>query len=483
VPSTAHDMKLDDLPANLKTDVAAGPGQGVPHAGALLELQALALRHERFEAAATAVVSDLALRLACVRVSLAWRDVSRPGRPAQLAALSQGADPDSRRLAVRRLADTADEALDHGRAVEWPARPGQPPGPTVAHAALIEAGQAQAVLSLPFDSDGAAPAVLIIESVEPLAEPAHRFALDAALFVGPVLMLKARLDAPWSTRALTLLRGNGASSGEIGAGRIAVMAAVVGVAAAALWPSTHHVVAQVRVEGLGQRVVTAPADGFLQTVAVRPGETVKAGQVLATLDDREPTLEVERTGAERAQVDRQYRDAMAREDAGQIMVARARLEQAQAQHDLALRRLERTRLVAPFDGQLIGGDLASSLGMPVRRGQEMLVVAPAGGWRLVAEVDEQDVAMVQPGQKAQALFAALAGRTTAFGITRVAPVAVQAEGRNVFEAEGQVQAEVPGLRPGLRGVVRIESGTRSLAAVWWERAGGWLRRAWWTVVA
>jgi multidrug efflux pump subunit AcrA (membrane-fusion protein) len=479
------DMKLNDIPASLKADPRAGSGtaeSGVTTAD-LLGLQALALRHERFDAAAAAIVGDLALRLSCTRVSLAWRDASRPNRPAQVAALSNGADPDARRQAVRRLAEAADEALDHGQAVAVPVGAGAATGPTVAHAALIAASDAQAVLSVPFDIDGPAPGVLIFESAQPLGGPARTLALDAALFVGPVLMLKARLDAPWRTRALALVRGNGARAEAFGAGRIAVAAGVVGIAAAAFWPSTYHVVAQARVEGLGQRVVTAPADGFLHSVAVRPGEPVKAGQLLATLDDKEPLLEAERAGAERAQADRLYRDAMAGDDAGQIVVARAKLEQAQAQHDLAQRRLDRTRLVAPFDGQLIGGDLGPSIGMPVKRGQELMIVAPSTGWRLVAEVDEQDVASVHAGQKAQVLFAALSGRTTEFQLTRVSPVSVQTDGRNVFEAEGQLGSQVDGLRPGLRGVARIAVGQRSLAAVWWDRSSGWLRRAWWTLVA
>ena len=65
----------------------------------------------------------------------------------------------------------------------------------------------------------------------------------------------------------------------------------------------------------------------------------------------------------------------------------------------------------------------------------------------------------------------------------LAPVAVQTEGRNVFEAEGRLVQPVDGLRPGLRGVARIEAGQRAPAAVWWERGSNWLRRMWWTFIA
>ena len=42
---------------------------------------------------------------------------------------------------------------------------------------------------------------------------------------------------------------------------------------------------------------------------------------------------------------------------------------------------------APFDGVLISGDLGPAIGLPVQRGQALMTVAPAQGWRIVAEVD------------------------------------------------------------------------------------------------
>ena len=84
--------------------------------------------------------------------------------------------------------------------------------------------------------------------------------------------------------------------------------------------------------------------------------------------------------------------------------------------ELALRRLEHTRLVAPFDGVLIGGDLGSSLGMAVQRGQELMIVAPDRGWRLVADalaniqvclLDENGAATPVGRESTQQLFESL----------------------------------------------------------------------------
>jgi multidrug resistance efflux pump len=213
---------------------------------------------------------------------------------------------------------------------------------------------------------------------------------------------------------------------------------------------------------------------------VRPGETVKSGQVLMSLDTRELALERDKWAAETAQLDKQYREALSKDEAAPIMIARAKLEQAQSQHELALRQLERSTLRAPMDGIVQSGDFTQRIGMPVKRGQELMTIAADRGWRVVADVEEQEIAPLRAGQNAQVLFAAVAGaEPLAFAVTRIAPVATQADGRNVFEVEGVPQAAGAALRPGMRGVARIEVGESTLGAIWLERAQhAWRRMAW-----
>jgi RND family efflux transporter MFP subunit len=450
----------------------------------LFELQALALREPRFDAAAATVLMHLASRLGAMRVTLAAR--RSDSRSARIIATSEGIDNDRRLQAQRRLMNAADEAMDRNAPIEAP----QPPFaiqalPAVALAHLLRPGEVNAVLGVAFELDHGQRGALIVELRESAQREQRMLARDAALFVGPILMLKARLDAPLSERVMQTLRPYDEQQ------RRAVMSkplmVTAGVAAALLlvsmWPMTHHVVAQARIEGQGQRVVPAPMDGFLQSVSVRPGETVKKGQLLAVLDDRESGLQAERSGAERQQLERQYLDALSREDAAATEIARAKFEQAKAQDELAQSRLSLSRLLAPFDGVLISGDLISQVGTPVRRGQELMVVAPSKTWRVVAEVDEHDIAYVKTGQQARVLLAALAGTSAEFTVARVSPVAQPLDGKNVFEVEGIVQNATSELRPGIRGVARIEAGEQAPLFVWWERASNAVRRVLWALMS
>lgn len=453
----------------------------------LFEWQALALREADFNSAATTVLMAMAARLQAVRLSL----LVRRGRSksAQWLASSDGIDQDVRMQRQRVLLNAADEVLDREDLVECPPVPGSRAAPTVALSALLRNGEVASCLGMPFAMPDGARAAIVAELRQTPGIQTRQLLRDAALFVGPVLMLKAQADAPWAQQLKRTIRPYDERQRKHLIAAPAVLAA--GVLAAgllfAVWPSTHHVVAQGRIEGHGQRVVPAPLDGFLASVAVRPGEAVKAGQVLARLDDKDNALQAERTLAERKQFERQYLDALTREDAAATEIARSKLEQARAADDLAQSRLALSRLVAPFDGVVISGDLLSLVGSPVKRGQELMVVAPSQTWRVVAEVDEADIGHVAAGQQARILLASGGESTNRFALTRVSPVAQPSEGRNVFEVEGLLAADgsaaLAQLRPGQRGIVRIEAGERPPVAVWWERASHAVRRLLWSLMA
>jgi multidrug efflux pump subunit AcrA (membrane-fusion protein) len=148
---------------------------------------------------------------------------------------------------------------------------------------------------------------------------------------------------------------------------------------------------------------------------------------------------------------------------------------------LAETQLERSQLVAPFDGVVIKGDLSQNLGAPVQKGEVLMVLSPSDSFRLIVEVDEADIAAVHPGQSGQLALAARPEQPLHFTTRRIVPVATSAEGRNYFEVEAAPAEAQPNLRPGLSGVAKIDVGQRPLGWLLFHRAIAWLRLALWTV--
>jgi RND family efflux transporter MFP subunit len=464
-----------EAPAAAKVERATRPSRSA----AVLALQAQALAHARFDAAAAAVVDKLALLLHCERVSLGLYIGGR----LRMVAISGAADAQERHGAVARLAAAMTEALDQRLAVVHPLPSGASPAVTLAHQELAQANGQAAIYTVPVATRHEMLGAMLFERRDGFDSAALETAKDAAMFAGPLLALKQRADDRVGPRVAQALRPSAHrpfGGSRISIGRAAVALSLLAATGLTLLPVTHRVVAPARVEGAVQQVISAPVDGFVGAVAVRPGEMVKAGQVLLSLDARELTLERDKWGSEMAQLDKQYREALSKDEAAPIMIARAKLEQARSQYELALQQLERSTLRAPMDGVVLSGDLTQSVGMPLKRGQELMTIAPDRGWRIVAEVEEQEIAAVREGQGAQALFAAVAGsEPLQFTVSRIAPVATQAEGSNVFEVEGSPSTPAEGLRPGMRGLARIEVGEKALGVIWSERGlRAWRRLSW-----
>ena len=228
-----------------------------------------------------------------------------------------------------------------------------------------------------------------------------------------------------------------------------------------------------------QRVLVAPADGFLRQVHARPGQVVKAGQVLVELADQDLLLEQQRWQSALAQHDNAYAAANAHADRAQQVIHQLRAAEAQAQLDLVQLRLDRGRIDAPFDALVVQGDLSQQLGAPLSQGAELMTLAPQGQFRVIVDIDERDIAAVAVGQAGTLALSALPWDTQPIRVTRITPMATALEGRNVFEVEAELKAPGSALRPGLQGSAHIVVGQRSGLASLSQRLVDGLRLALW----
>lgn len=462
------------------------------------------LRAPDFDTAATVLCSELVAATAADRVSVGWVR----GGQCRLAAVSGGGStrlpPEHQHLLLAAM----NEAMDQGVAIDS-AR-----GATLD--AVMRAAQALArihggrVLTVPMGHGGMAVGALTLEFAvhgtegSPQATEAARStqvtraaqAAQAALWAersasaaGPLLSLfdQARQSA-WR-RLLPMLRSQPAQAAAsvTRRRRILWLAGAASLALVAmLVPLPHSISAQARVEGAVQRVIAAPANGYLQEVLVRPGDTVRAGQAIARLGERDLELERGRLSSDIVQRRSEKAIAMAKADRAAMMIAQSQIDEAQAQVALIDRQLERFVLASPIDGVLIDGDLLRAVGTPVERGQTLFTVAPGDRYRVIVELDERDIASVHVGQKGRLALSALPWDSIDLTVLRVAAMARSLDDRNVFELEAEPASPRSatadpgaGLRPGLRGVARLDAPAASLAEVWSRRIASRLRGVIW----
>ena len=237
-------------------------------------------------------------------------------------------------------------------------------------------------------------------------------------------------------------------------------------------------------EGVVQRAIVAPFDGYVLSAAARPGDVVEAGALLAELDDTDLALERVRWTTERRQRLVEYDQALADHERADINVIRAKLDQVAAQIALLDEHLARAKLVAPFTGVVVSGDLSQSIGAPVQRGDLLFEVAPLDAYRVIIKVDEREIADIAPGQTGALLVSSMPDDTLPFVIDRITPVSEAREGRNYFRVEARLAAGVDTarLRPGMEGVSKIMVGERRLSWIWTYQLIDWARLWFWTWV-
>jgi len=217
------------------------------------------------------------------------------------------------------------------------------------------------------------------------------------------------------------------------------------------------------------------AEGLL-----RAGDTVRQGQALARLDDRDLQLERSRWSADLEQLRRRHQVAQASADRAAMGVLAAQMNQTEAQLVLAEERIARATLTAPFDGIVVSGDLSQQIGSPVETGKLLFEVAPLEGYRVMLEVDDRDITYLRTGQRGELVLSGLPNQRLPIAVRRLTPVAVQKDWRNLFTVEAAVTGTPPaGIRPGMEGVGKVEVGQRSLLWIWTHSFVDWLRLTLW----
>ena len=143
------------------------------------------------------------------------------------------------------------------------------------------------------------------------------------------------------------------------------------------------------------------------------------------------------------------------------------------------RQIARSALIAPFDALVIEGDLSQSIGRAVRRGEELFQIAPLESYRVALEVEETQLDDIRIGQTGTLVLSSLPDQGYAIEVTRITPRLEANDGRNVAMVEGQLLDSSPQIRPGMRGVAKVDVEERLLIQVWAQPIIDWIRLALW----
>jgi len=447
-----------------------------------LDLVAAALGHQGFNAACNATVTELATRLDCDQVAVGF--VSR-GRCA-VTALSHAAQFGRRMDLVRNIGAAMDEAIDQGCVILFPPPEDGEYNVMRAHGELMRAHGTGPVLTIPLGIENRLFGAITFERPQGAAfdQAAIELCDCVAAVIGPLLEEKRRNDRLVLWKLLESLWNQVKRLlGPHYVGRKLATAALLAlVVFFSVAEGDYRITSPATLEGLIQRAIVAPFDGYVASQGTRAGETVAKGDVLATLDDKDLALERLRWSMTRRQRQTEYSRALAARNRADTNIIRAQIEQADAQIQLLDEQITRTKLAAPFNGIVVSGDLSQSVGASVQRGEELFKIAPLESYRVILEVDESEITDLQVGQVGHLLVSSIPEEPLAYRIGKITPVTEAREGRNYFRVEADLLDANERLRPGMEGVAKTHVERRLLIWTWTYKLIDWLRLklwAWW----
>lgn len=382
---------------------------------------------------------------------------------------------------VVALRAAMEEAAQHAQPIAYPGGQDQLAA-TGAHQRLCRSHGSAWAVSLPVACAPHGVAVLTMEGEGQPPPPATIARWETvARAVAPAFMLRRRAELGVASH---LLAAGRAEIGQWrGGGRRERLIGAVAVAFALLFLAfgrgDYRVSARATLEGVVKRAMVAPFDSYLAEALARPGDRVKAGTVLARLDDRDLRLQRADHDARRAEAQRQADEAIGKRDIAGAGIALAHREQAVAELALIDENLTRTQLTAPFDSIVISGDPAQNIGAPVRRGDIIYEVSPLDAFRVAIEVDQADFADVEPGQQGELLLTPLPNVAWPLRVATVTPIATARDGRTAFRVDASLGAIDPVLRPGMQGIAKINVGRRRFVWIWTHDAVNWARLKLW----
>ena len=447
----------------------------------VLELIATSVYYEGFQAAATAVATELANVLNCERVAIGFLR----GKHSQLRALSHSATFNKKTNMVRRIEAAMDEAIDQHTTTVFPPLKDSPVQVTRAHQALSSDHDTSSICTVPLTAEERLFGAITLEraSDQPFDPATIKLCQHAASLIGPLLEMKDK-DDRWIVRkvidsAAQLLKK------IFGARHFGLKLTFIILTSVVLFftytKGDYRITADARLEGTIQRSIAAPVAGYIVESNARAGDIVRQGSTLFTLDDKDLRLERLKWVSQKLKSTREFNEAIAEGNRARARVLSAQIEQAEAEIAVLDEQLARTVVKAPFDGFVVSGDLSQSLGSPVERGDTLFQVAPLDSYRVILETDERDIADVEVGQSGRLALTSMPDDILTVRIEKITPIATAEEGRNYFRVESVLEGESNELlRPGMEGVGKIYVGERKLIWIWTYKILHGIRMFFWS---
>jgi len=462
----------------------------------VLQLTTSVATAEGFEAAAMNFCNELSTRAGASRVSLGWMK----GENIKVKALSHTEKFDKKQELIVKLQQVMEECLDQEEPVRFDADGTRSENVTREAESLLRTQGNNSVYSIPLRRRAEIVGVVTLEFSPPAKltdEVANALAVTADL-LAPQLW-----DRHENDRWITVKVGHSiANATKVALGRKHVLAKLIIAVVIGLgifitfFQPMYHVSAPFQFVAAEKRTLSAPYEGFIKSVNVKAGQPFRKGQTLVEFRTDDLDAKLRQAESDFRGYNITYLAKLA--DRGnpksqsEASAALAQAAGAQAQMDQFKFQIAQSKIVAPFDGVVLKGELDDQIGAPKKVGDVLMEIEQRGE-PLKAElaIPERDIHLVREmpadaagqskldGWTGTLATNSLPGQDIRFKIERIVPLGDAKEADNTFKAYAILDNQPEFIRPGMAGEARIDAGHKRLVWIWTHRLVDFLRLKLW----
>lgn len=214
-------------------------------------------------------------------------------------------------------------------------------------------------------------------------------------------------------------------------------------------------------------------DSVVKSVYVREGDHVKAGTILADLEDWDYRSALSSAEAKRQGALAQMNQALANNDGAEAGLKRVEAEYWGSEVKRAQERLERARLRSPIEGVVATPHLESMVGRKLLAGQTFAEVLDSHRTSIDVAVDQRDLPLVAAAQNASVKLESYPTRKFHGQVSLISPASGVENEKRVFYARVDVPNEDGMIRSGMEGQAKVFTGWRPAGYVLLRDTGLW----------
>jgi RND family efflux transporter MFP subunit len=226
------------------------------------------------------------------------------------------------------------------------------------------------------------------------------------------------------------------------------------------FPIPMRLAGDATVEPQNTAQIQPEVDGVVRSISVHEGDAVKAGAVLAELDDWEyrsalATAQAKYNGS-MAEMNR----ALAANDGTEAGVQRLQSDFWLSELERARERLEKTRVRSPIDGLVTTPNVDTLVGRHLSKGDTLAEVVNTSNAMVDVAIDQDEVTFLRPGEEASVKLESFPIKTFDGRVLIVSPKSTSTGDDRVFFVRVSVPNPDGTIRSGMQGRGKVWAGWR-----------------------